>query len=74
MRQVAFYANYSCILIFYRLEIFFSYTTNRANPIFRNIFECSSRSDTTFRITYFRIVNPIANCANVLFHNCLALR
>lgn len=69
------------ILYFYRTEIkqerdlvdllkvIFPYTAQRAYPIIWNVFECSSRSDTTFRISLFRVVNPITNFANVFIHN-----
>lgn len=56
-------------LFFYFFEIVFTYPTQRAYPIFGNVFECSSRSDTTFRITDFRIIYPIAYSTNILLHN-----
>ncbi len=64
----------SVLLLFYRLEIFFSYAANRANPIFGEVFKSNSRSDSCIRIAYFRIVNPIANSANVFFHNLLCFK
>ena len=57
--------------IFLNFEIIFTYSAKRANPIIWNIFKCCSRSYSTFRISFCRVINPTTYCANVLFHNCL---
>ena len=59
------------IQLFFRCEIFFTNTTQRAFPVFRQIFESCSRLDTVVRITYFWIINVAACFAYRLLDNCM---
>lgn len=47
---------------------FFSHTTDWANPVFRKIFKCSSRCDTSVRISYCRIILISTWFTNIFFH------
>lgn len=48
-----------------RLEHIFAYTTNWADPVVGNIFECSAWLDTTIWISFFRIVDISTRCTDV---------
>ncbi|EJX08440.1 hypothetical protein EVA_03449 [gut metagenome] len=43
-------------------------TTDRTNPIFRNIFKCGTWRNATIWITYFRVIYPITRNATIFIH------
>ena len=60
-------------LFFHQFKIFLGYSAERASPIVWNSFEWSAWSDTAIWVTYCWVINPIANCAYILFHNSIYL-
>lgn len=55
------------VLVFF-CEYFFSHTTDRAEPVVRQIFKSCSGSDTSVRIPIFRIINIAARLTYIFFH------
>lgn len=55
------------VLVFF-CEYFFSHTTDRAEPVVRQIFKSCSGSDTSVRISIFRIINIATRLTYIFFH------
>lgn len=55
-------------VLFFFCEYFFSHTTDRAEPVVRQIFKSCSGSDTSVRIPIFRIINIAARLTYIFFH------
>lgn len=51
------------------LKVLFTHSAYRAYPVVGNIFECCAGSDSSGGISYFRIIDPVADGASILFHN-----
>lgn len=49
-------------------KYFFAQTTDRADPVFREIFERCPRSDTVIRIACFRIIDVTAGFTFIRLH------
>lgn len=60
--------------LFHHFEIFFSDTTEGAYPVVGNFFKRCSGGDSSIGVSHGRVVNPIAYCATILFHNVCLLR
>ena len=61
-------------LLLNRLELLFTYTAKGANPIFGEIFKCDTRLNALFGITDCGVVNPLAHCTIIFFHNPFYLK
>lgn len=57
------------LIVFFRREIVFTYSAERANPIFWKVLKCCSGLYAVVRIAYFRVIYITASVTNILFHN-----
>jgi hypothetical protein len=61
-------------LFLYGLECVLTFTADGANPIVGQVFEGCAGSDITIGITCCGIVDPLADCAFVLFHKSFVFK
>ena len=59
---------YTYYLVFYGLEHIFVDLTQGADPVIRDVFKWSSRSDTAVRVAFFGIVHVLAHSADIFLH------
>jgi len=57
-----------CTKFLYFLKFVFARSANGTEPSIWNFIEGRSRRDSTIRVTYCRVINPIANCTFPFFH------
>ena len=50
-------------------KIILAHTAHRTCPVFRDILKGGARGDSTVRVTYCRIINPVADSTSVFFHS-----
>lgn len=55
-------------LFFHRLEVVFTYATDRTNPVVRKIFKCGACGNAALRVANCGVVHPITYGTNVLLH------
>lgn len=55
-------------MLLLRLEVFLSYSAERAYPVCRKILKRCSRSDSAVLVTYCRVIHIPADYAYILFH------
>lgn len=65
--RIRLFVSYYCL--FFNREVFLSYATKRANPIFGQVFKGCSGSYAVIRIAYFRVIYITTSLTNILFHN-----
>lgn len=51
------------------LELLLAYTTKRTDIVIGEILECNTWFNTLLGITNLGVVNPLAYCTNIFFHN-----
>lgn len=68
MLSALFISGLDLIVFLYR-EFVFTYSAERANPIFRKVLKCCSGLYAVVRIAYFGVIYITASVTNVLFHN-----
>lgn len=61
------------LILFYGFKQIFSHSADRTYPVIGNIFKFSSRSDSAVRVTYCRIIDPVADCTYIFFHTFTCL-
>ena len=48
-----------------------TYTAKRTYIIFGKVLECHTRLNTLLRVADLRVIYPLTNCTNILFHNLM---